>query len=282
MQKIIFVTGKGGVGKSTYAAHLAYKYSKSGRKTLLVELGDESYFNKFLNITKVSYQPETTLFGFDLSIWTGRDCLKEYALQLLRSESLYNLFFENKLSRSLINIAPGLAELAILGKITSGPRRHGPSARHDVIIIDSFATGHFLALIRAPKGMMEAIKYGPMGEQSRSIIETMKNESICEYHLVCLPEELPITEVLELESAIHNELNIKSKIIVNKWWRYEKDLVNLPSDDNFFNLLKIQLDRQVWTKRTLDQSAQSWSNFPMIFTTSAEDIICKSELEMNP
>lgn len=234
MQKIIFVTGKGGVGKSVYAASLAYKYSLTGKKTLLVELGDESFFKPFFKLTEVKYSPAPITPSWDLALWSGADCLKEYAVHLIRSEALYRLFFENKISRTLIQIAPGLHELAILGKITSGPRKHGPSSSHQIIIVDAYATGHFLALMRAPKGMAEAIRFGPMGEQSRSIMKTLVDPSICEYHIVTLAEELPIKETIELREQLSSEFNIPARIILNKKFKTPLRSENLNPDKNVF------------------------------------------------
>lgn len=216
MQKIIFVTGKGGVGKSSYAAALAQKYAKKGQKTLLVELGDQSFYQEFFSLQQLKYSPQNLVENFDLALWTGADCLKEYALYLLKSEVLYKLFFENKVSKALINVAPALPELAILGKITAGPRKHGPPVSHEVIIVDGYATGHFLALLKAPLGMSEVIKFGPMGEQSRSIFKTIMDPKICEYHVVTLAEELPYIESMELCTELQEITKITPRLVFNR------------------------------------------------------------------
>lgn len=216
MQQIIFVTGKGGVGKSTYAAALAQKYALQGKKTLLVELGDQSFYQEFFSLPELKYQPQELSQNLDVALWSGAECLKEYALYLLKSEVLYKLFFENKVSKALINIAPALPELAILGKITAGPRKHGPPVTHDVIVVDGYATGHFLALLKAPLGMSEVIKFGPMGEQSRSIFKTIRDKNICQYHVVTLAEELPYVESLELCSELETITEITPKLVFNR------------------------------------------------------------------
>lgn len=233
--QIHFVTGKGGVGKSTYAAALALKKSQEGLRTCLVELGHLSFFSSFLNVDHVEYKPVPTQFGFDLALWSGAECLKEYALHLLKIESLYRLFFENPVSRSLIQVAPALSELAILGKITSGPPRNvGPALNYDCLVVDSYATGHFLALLRAPKGMAEAIRFGAMGEQSRSIDLVIQDPKICHYHLVTLPEELPVLEALELQQALQSEFQIQAQMILNKTYPLNNELGPKPSEfENF-------------------------------------------------
>jgi anion-transporting ArsA/GET3 family ATPase len=142
----VFVSGKGGVGKSLVAAALASGAAEVGRKTLLVETGDRSYYRDFLGLSRVDHEPRPSGLGFDVALWSGESCLREYVLHLLKLERLYKIFFENKVMRALVNVAPGLGEIAILGKITSGVRKVGPPLNYDTIVVDMPATGHALAL----------------------------------------------------------------------------------------------------------------------------------------
>jgi hypothetical protein len=142
-QEIIFVTGKGGVGKSAVAAAIALKKSQS-KRTLLVELGSQSFYKDYFRLPSLGFDPQNIKDNLDLALWSGTECLKEYARYLLKVESLYRLFFENSVTRSLINIAPGLAELAIMGKATSHPRKVGPVLNYDCLVID---VGEFAHLV---------------------------------------------------------------------------------------------------------------------------------------
>lgn len=215
-QKIIFVTGKGGVGKSTVALALAWQQAQFGKRVLLVEIGNSSYLGDFLDEKEVGAKPTSTKLGFDLALWSGESCLREYVLHYLKLERVYDLFFENKVMRALINVAPGLSEVAILGKLTSGVRRVGPEFSYDLVIVDCFATGHALALLRAPVGMLEAIPAGPMGKNCREILEVLKDRSLTKYVLVTLLEELPVVEVLELSEALKKEFNAAPLVVANR------------------------------------------------------------------
>lgn len=222
--KITFVTGKGGVGKSTVAAALAVasvadSVDSQNEKSLIAEIGDHSFYQTLFHSElqkPVSYEPQNLVPNLDLCLWRGEECLKEYARHLLKLESLYQIFFENQVMRTFINIAPGLPELAIMGKVTSGPRNHGPKMPFGKIFMDSYATGHFLALVRAPAAMAKTIQFGPMGEQARSIEQVLKNPEICEYVIVAIPEELPVQEAIELYDALKKEVGFAPKIILNR------------------------------------------------------------------
>lgn len=254
-QRIIFVTGKGGVGKSTVALAMAQKLSQH-EKVLLVELGLRSFYADFLGLN-VTYEPVPFQKNLDIALLSGNECLKEYALHLLKLQSLYNLFFENRISRALIDVAPALPELAVLGKITSGIRKVGPPLPYDVVIVDGYATGHMLALIRAPRGLAEAIRFGPMAEQTTTMINTIRNPDFCEYVIVTLPEELPAVEADELYRGLKAELGLKPKIICNRVW---------PADE-------IRGLRSAATQQTPEKE--------VAFMNELEDLILRQEAWLN-
>ncbi len=224
-QKIHFFTGKGGVGKSLLAA--SYACALSERVTadtdkgpvLLTELTERSFYKNFLDLEHIGYKPilaPALAKNLSISQWSTADCLKEYALHLLKIESLYKLFFENPVSKSLINVAPGLQELAILGKASASARKHGPTMPYSDVVIDAFSSGHFMNLFRAPKAMSEVISFGPMGEQSRGIDRWLRNPEFCQVHIVALPEELPVTETIELYLKLQNEFGVIPTVYLNK------------------------------------------------------------------
>ena len=86
-QELHFITGKGGVGKSTVALAMAYKKSQEGKKVLLVELGDQSFYKEFLDLDEVGFNPTSLKKNLDISLWSGGDCLKEYARHFLKIRS---------------------------------------------------------------------------------------------------------------------------------------------------------------------------------------------------
>lgn len=217
---IIFVSGKGGVGKSVISASLAHHLSKKGKKVLLIELGDKSFFEKFFQLNlegkRVDFHPQEIKPNLFLSIWDFKAVLKEYVSFYIKSEKLYDIFFGNQMMQKLIQAAPALKELAILGKATSGPRHVGPKLEYDHIIVDSYSTGHHRALLKAPQGISQVIRKGPMGVQSENMLKILQDPEWCQQVIVIKPEELPTVEGLELKDNLKADLGLDSILVCNQ------------------------------------------------------------------
>lgn len=249
-----FVTGKGGVGKSILALSLAQNLAKQGRRVLLSELGEHSVLSSLFN-QNIGMKP--TILSENLSAvrWDGEGCLKEYILHYVKVEKMVDLFFENRVMKALVQAAPALKELAILGKITSANRKIGPTLQYDDIVIDAFATGHFKALLQAPVGMAEAVQIGPMGEQCRSIQAVIQDQQVTKIYIAMIPEELPVTEGLELSEYLENNFQNNICIVKNRWIKSPITRESLTKiDQPFAHFLERQLKRQDFFEQRLRNS----------------------------
>ncbi len=222
LKPLIFVTGKGGVGKSTIAAALALGLSQKGKRVLLVEFGEKSFFEKFFQLPRVGYKPHVISSGLELSLWDYISCLREYVGFYVKTDKVFDLFFSNQIVQKFIQAAPSLKELALLGKATSQPRKVGPSLGYDHIIIDSYSTGHHKALLKAPFGMSEVIQRGPMGVHSREMIRVIQDPTYTQHFIVLKPEELPVVEGLELQSQLRTDFLIEAHLVCNQILTYPK------------------------------------------------------------
>ncbi len=282
-RKILFFTGKGGTGKSMVAAGYALSQAQKGKRILLVELGESSFYEGILTKGPVGFEPKEISANLFLAHWDGYRCLRDYIHFLVKSEAITNLVYENPFMRTLIDVGPSLAELAIVGKITSGVRRVGPPLNFDQIIVDSYATGHMLAMLRAPIGIAEAVKFGPMASQCRDMIRVMRDNQTTGYFIVTLPEELPVTESIELYNDILMEVGVKSHFVCNSIMDVPvagEDLERIKSDDLVDGPLKIfaqylndKDEMQTEQIRRLESESQPILKIPKFLTLTSQEII---------
>jgi energy-coupling factor transporter ATP-binding protein EcfA2 len=217
-KKLVFISGKGGTGKTTFAVLLAHQLARSSKKVLLVELGAQSSVKALANLEQsVEYTPRATRLGFDLSLLQGRDCLIEYISSFTLTGGLTKQFFDNRLIKSLVDVAPGLNDLAVLGKLTSHIRGHGPGFQYDHIIIDAHSTGSFLSLLNSPQYLGASVSRGPLKKQSQSIETVLKDPKLTDYFFVSLLEELPMDELQDTLANFNYNQPDQIKLIMNKY-----------------------------------------------------------------
>lgn len=270
MHKVYFVTGKGGVGKSTAAAFLARREASNGKKTLLVEMGPWSYYQKWWPINRqATYSPQKTPYGFDWSMWTGEDCLKEYVGHLVKVPFMSNVFLENTWMRALIKIAPGLREISFLGKVTSQIRDHGPELNYDSIVIDAVSSGHFISLLQAPEGLKGMAKIGPIHDQCTKIIDALNSNAV-EILLTTTLETFAVQETGELFSALQKHLRSKITLVANRELPIPKiteDTLNRYATPHkeLLETLKTLSERQAANQKRLHEKQSHIYNIPFYY-----------------
>lgn len=250
---------------------MATSYARQGERTLLAELGEYSYYQMALG-HKSSFSPLGISENLSLSLWNGESCLRDYVRHLIPIRPVADLFFDNRVMRSFVRAAPGLKELAVLGKLTSGIRNWGPPFDFDRIVVDAYASGHLRALLNAPKGFGEIIESGPMGEQSRAIVNVISNPDLISYHIVTLPEELPTLETIELKDQILDLTGIESKIWLNKAYELGSP-VDAPEKDGFLDYVCTLSRRTQWSREKLSAIARVYNEIGFVREVGAGQVI---------
>jgi anion-transporting ArsA/GET3 family ATPase len=213
--RIVFVTGKGGVGKSVVAAATALQFARRGYNVLLAEMGSRSFYGPLLDLP-VGVEPVAWQQNIGIARWDVESTLREYISHYLPVKGLTERILGNTMMKALVAAAPSLSELAMLGKLTA-PMRHTWYKRDvDVVVVDAYATGQFMALLRAPRGMAQTATSGPMYKHSTIMARMLADPQICEYRLVTLAEEMPVTEACEMAVELQAETGIAPRLYCNR------------------------------------------------------------------
>lgn len=214
-RRLLLVTGKGGVGKSTVAASLALRLASAGLRTLLCEVNADGRLGRMLGHPEVG--PEVTAVEPNLSMVDVQPdaSMRQYVLLKIRLERVYRAVFENRMVRYFLRFIPSLAETVMLGKIV-WHLRQWPDAPggFDRIVVDAPATGHALALLGVPESLISALPSGPMSTEARWMRDLLVDPVVTAAVLVSLPEELPVNETLELAQALRTRLSIRVGAVV--------------------------------------------------------------------
>jgi anion-transporting ArsA/GET3 family ATPase len=215
-KRLVVVTGKGGVGKTTVAAALGLLAARRGRRTVVCEVAQQERLAALFGAHDVGHgEPELAPGLFAVSVEPER-AMHEWLRYQLRSGALAGLLGHSRLFHYLTAAAPGVTELVTMGKVwdLAQPQRRTKGARFDTVIMDAPATGHALALLRAPRTYATVARVGPVARQATRIDAFLRDRAATGVLSVALPEEMPVNETVDLERRLGDDLGMHVDQIV--------------------------------------------------------------------
>jgi len=197
-QRLVIVTGKDGVGKTTVAAALSRAAAAAGRKTLAVEVG-EGRLAPLLGAHTLGAEPVRVAPALSAARVEPEGALGDFVDGVLRFRLLSRRLLGSTSFQILAAAAPGLAELLVLNKVHGwlGARRLGRPL-YDLIVVDAPASGHSLPLLCAPRTLGALASLGPIADLLRTLAAMLGDRSTTLVLLVTTPEELAVRETIEL------------------------------------------------------------------------------------
>ncbi len=216
-RRVILVLGKGGVGRSTMAAAIASACARRGRRTLLYQANANDRFGDYFGRPACSHEPGElgpNLWGLNTS---PAAALREYGLMILKFQKVYDMIFENRITKAFLRAIPGLDDYAILGKAwyhTTEEKRGRPV--WDTVVFDMPASGHSMTMLRIPWVILETVPEGPLTRDARTLQALLRDPARTAAIIVTIAEEMPVTEARELTARLEPLGIHPQRVLVNQ------------------------------------------------------------------
>jgi anion-transporting ArsA/GET3 family ATPase len=208
---LVFVTGKGGVGKTTVAVALGLRAAAEGKRTIVCEVAAQENASRLFDHTEIGFheiEMEENLWSISID---PDESMREYVLLQLKVRAMRDLLFRSRIFSYLAAATPGLKELVTIGKIwelAQLDRKVKQGRKYDLVIVDAPATGHGIGFLQTPRTFAAIARVGPIHSQAEQLDRLITDHEHTGTAIVALPEEMPVNESAALEHDLRAEVGV--------------------------------------------------------------------------
>ena len=212
-RKLLFVTGKGGVGKTTVAASIGLLAAEHGKRTLVCEVDAKGNLADFYEGGETGFAPRELQPNLWAMSMNTEESLKEYLSLQLRIPLLAKIGPLARTFDFIANAAPGVKEILTIGKLAWEVKEH----HYDLVVCDAVASGHIIGQLTAPQGINELVQVGMVRNQTQWMLDILTDPVQTGVVIVSAPEEMPVAETIELAERLETETKVElAAVIVNR------------------------------------------------------------------
>ncbi|MDA0173723.1 AAA family ATPase [Solirubrobacter taibaiensis] len=221
-RSLLYVTGKGGVGKTTVAAALGLAAARTGRRTIVCEVAEQDRMSRAFARQGVRPEQEVELSD---GLWAitidPQAALEEWLAKQVGGTALKVLGHSHAF-QYFVAAAPGAKELITIAKVwelAQKQRWNSSNRLYDLVVVDAPASGHGIGMLTTPRTFGEIARVGPIRRQAYKVSEMLSDPARTGYVGVALPEEMPVTETIELDGRLRKEVGLGLETIyMNAMW----------------------------------------------------------------
>jgi anion-transporting ArsA/GET3 family ATPase len=203
-RQLLFVTGKGGVGKTSVAAAIAELAAGAGKRTLVCEMDGKGALAAAFEVPPLGFEAREmlpNLWGMEMNT---EDSLREYLRLFVRVPLLARIGPLAHTLDFIADAAPGVKEILAVGKLCYEAKED----HYDLVVVDAEASGHIVAQVGAPRAIREMVQVGPVREQTQWMIEVLEDPARTGVVVVTTPEDMPVTETIELIERLDHDTGV--------------------------------------------------------------------------
>ena len=214
-KRLLFVTGKGGVGKSTLSIALGAVAARLGLRTIVAELSSQDRAQRAWEHNGELFQEVRLAENlFTISI-DPQHAMEEYLE--VKVGALGHALSGSRLFNAFAMATPGMRELLTMGKVwelAQWQRRTRNADAYDLVIVDAPASGHGQALLRTPRTFANIARVGPIAHQAETIAKTIADQTVTGVVAVSTAEEMPVNETITLARGLEGDFEL-DLVVVN-------------------------------------------------------------------
>ncbi|HEX2274671.1 MAG TPA: ArsA family ATPase [Acidimicrobiales bacterium] len=212
-RRLLFVTGKGGTGKTSIAAALSLLAAQRGARVLACDVDAKGDLAEFFESAPVGFRPrevQPRLFAMSMNT---EESLQEYLRIQLRLPAVARVGPLARAFDFVATAAPGVREILTVGKLAYEVReRH-----YDLVVTDAAASGHVVGQLAAPQAIDDLVRVGPVHQQTGWMLEILGDPAVTGVVIVTTPEEMPVNETIDLIGRLRRETEVDvAAIVVNR------------------------------------------------------------------
>jgi hypothetical protein len=208
LPRIVFVLGKGGVGRSTVATALGSELARRGERTCVFGWTVMDPIAPWFGLPPADLMPREVAPRLSVANYRLDATLELYFVQHLHLPRFYRHVIDGVHVRKLIQAAPGIAEVFFVGHLwwltTLAAKEAG--LVFDRVVVDAPATGHGASLLDMPAVLSSLHGAGLVGVETDRVVRMMADPSWTGAVVVTLAEELSVEESAELVPRVTSRL----------------------------------------------------------------------------
>ncbi|HEX4210052.1 MAG TPA: ArsA-related P-loop ATPase [Candidatus Binataceae bacterium] len=208
--RLIFVTGKGGTGKSTVAAATALALARH-RPSLLVDLEQCRSAARMLGLIPESATcPSASAAPADLTTMTLRPRaeLEAFIARMVPIGAISRRMLKSRTFGYVTAALPGLEAFLMLERLRL---LAGQAALEDrFVVIDAPATGHALELLAVARSLKQLAPSGMLNRLAHAVDEFLNDSNRFGVLLTLTPAELALREALAAVATMRNESGVSA------------------------------------------------------------------------
>ena len=248
--RLIIVSGKGGVGKTTIAHSITKELRAQGLK---------AFYTSF----DQSCPPEILRDGTPRFITSPEESSEIYIGLKLNSPLLAKWVMKAPFFKALFQVLPPLGHMILLGhyikELEDNPDHY--------IVLDSPASGHAMSMISSLNNFKEIFKLGVLVEDINRMNNFLKTKGNTKVIISSIPTEMSVEEGLDLKNFFINWGLLDTELIINNSLNNNE----VTSSEAPLALKKLEIEKEI-LGRYFEKEIRL---IPQIFSHDVKEILKK-------